>query len=538
MKLLASMVIAIVCVGLCTCLSSGQKGEDSMWTLIWSDEFKRDEIDRLKWTFDIGNGFWFHDEWVSGWGNEELEYYTDRGENAFIENGMLVIRAVKESYEGCSYTSARLKTEGLFGKLYGKFEFRARFPAGKGFWPAIWMEPEIHQYGSWAASGEIDIVEGRGSNPSEVSSAIHFGAEWPDNKHTGETYLFPEGESASDFHIYTLEWEPGELRFYVDGNNYATLNRWYTRRGTYPAPFNKKFYIKINLAVGGHFDGNPTEATVFPGLMHIDYVRVYELTGSEYRFPEKPPEKIPPEPRPDQARPALEDGNEIYNTTFTLDEPAGDMPMTRDNAGIPGTAYWFFLHLPEFGGEGTLSIEKIDNDNYARIDILEPGIQPYSVQLIQRVPLIKGHKYRASFRAKASGMRVIQFKINGDEDNSWVTYSKAESVHLTPELKGYEYTFVMEQKTDTEARYEFNVGLDSHSVWIGHIRLDDITDYGDYKMSPYGNRSIINVGRYFVQFIDLDPYPVYNQPVDPDSYTGYFLIDSALEEYPGSLIIQ
>jgi beta-glucanase (GH16 family) len=449
-----------------------------MWTLVWSDEFNRKTIDPEKWTYDIGNGFWFNNEWIGGWGNEELEYYTDRQENVSLDNGMLVIRALKETYRGeaggqmqiFNYTSARLKTAGLFSKLYGKFEFRVRLPEGKGFWPAIWMEPEVFQYGAWAASGEIDIVEGKGSTPGEISGAIHYGAEWPDNKQTGETYRFPEGESSTDFHIYTLEWEPGELRWYVDGNNYLTLNRWYTRRGTYPAPFNKKFYIKINLAVGGHFDGNPSEATVFPGLMYIDYVRVYELTGREYRFPEKPPDEIPPEPRPERARPALEDGNEIYNNTYTLDDPD-----VKDNAGIPGTAYWFFLHLPEFGGDGILSIEGIDSVNYARIDISKIGIQPYSVQLIQRVPLVKGHRYRASFYAKAGGTRVIQFKINGDEDNSWVTYSQVESVHLTPEIKNYEYTFIMEYKTDLEARYEFNVGLDDRTVWIGNVRLDDIT---------------------------------------------------------------
>jgi beta-glucanase (GH16 family) len=473
-----TLTILSLCMGLCCCLSPGQKGGDDMWTLVWSDEFEKAGIDPAKWTFDSGNGFWFNKEWISGWGNEELEYYTDRRENAFIENGMLVIRAIKELYAGFEYTSARLKTAGLFSKLYGKFEFRARFPRGKGFWPALWMEPEIQQYGTWAASGEIDIAEGRGSTTSEVSGAIHYGAEWPNNKQTGEKYIFPEGESSVDFHIYTMEWEPGELRFYVDGNNYLTLNRWYTRRGTYPAPFNKKFYIKINLAVGGHFDGNPDETTPFPGSMYIDYVRVYELTGREYRFPVKPPEEIPPEPRPEQARPAMADGNEIYNNTYTLDLPAAGvtgLPAAKDNAGIPGTAYWFFLHLPEFQGDGRLSLEKIKDVNYARIDILKPGIQPYSVQLIQRVPLVKGHKYRAAFRAKAAGNRVIQFKINGDEDNSWVTYSNVETVHLTSELKDYEYTFVMGYKTDLEARYEFNTGLDTQTVWIGNVRLDDTT---------------------------------------------------------------
>jgi hypothetical protein len=225
----------------------------------------------------------------------------------------------------------------------------------------------------------------------------------------------------------------------------------------------------LNLAVGGHFDGNPDESTFFPTDMEIDYVRVYELTGRPYRFPEKPPGEIPPEPRPVEARPPLEDGNEVYNNTFTLEDPG-----IADNAGIPGTAYWFFLHLPEFGGDGALSIETLKGIPFARVDVSKIGIQPYSIQLIQRVPLVKGHRYKASFTAKASAHRNIQVKINGDEDNSWVSYSNVESIELTDSLKEYEFTFVMAYKTDLEARYEFNVGLDYASVWIGNVRLEEV----------------------------------------------------------------
>jgi len=461
-----------------------------MWTLVWNDEFSGDTIDLTKWTFDKGNGFWFEDEWIEGWGNEELQDYTDRPNNAEIKDGLLTIRALKEPYrekevdiagnmeQRYYYTSARLKTDGLFSKCYGKFEFCARFPRGKGFWPAIWLMPDIDQYGSWAASGEIDIVEARGSDPSKVGGTIHFGDEWPNNKSAGETYSFPGGTSFTGFHVYVLEWEPGELRWYVDGSLYLTLNRWYTRRGTYPAPFNKKFHIIMNLAVGGTHDGSPDDTTPLPGIMQIDYVRVYELTGRPYRFPEKPPEQIPSEPRPEEARPLLEDGNEVYNNTYTLDEPYNvndQLEKVNAGAGIPGTANWFFLHLPEFSGDGTLSIEEVDGRNFARIDISEIGVQPYSIQLIQRVPLVRGHKYKASFTAKATGNREIQVKINGDEDNSWVTYSNAESINLGDSFKEYEFTFVMEYKTDIEARYEFNVGLDNQTVWIGNVRLEEVS---------------------------------------------------------------
>src|SRR5436190_1231782 len=142
------------------------------WNLIWSDEFDSNVIDTSRWKFDIGNG-------AGGWGNNELEYYTSRAQNASASNGVLHIVALKESFSGFNYTSAKLKSSGLFYKKYGRFEFRARFPEGKGYWPAIWMMPEDSLYGGWAASGEVDIFENRGSNIVNVLGTIHFGGMYP-----------------------------------------------------------------------------------------------------------------------------------------------------------------------------------------------------------------------------------------------------------------------------------------------------------------------------------------------------------------------
>jgi beta-glucanase (GH16 family) len=475
-KIIFSGFIFIILIS--GCVTMDKPKNDNVWELVWFDEFDGNQNNIKKWTFDIGNGFWAGDEWISGWGNGELQYYTDRPDNVFVSDGLLTIQGKKETItheaggkeKTFSYTSAKLKTLGLFGKIYGKFEFRARFPRGKGFWPALWMLPEKNQYGDWAASGEIDIFEGHGSDTTIASFAIHFGAEWPDNKFTGDTFRFPEGKSTTDFHTYTLEWEPGEIRWYIDDALILTQNRWFTKRGTYPAPFNKKFYIIMNLAIGGLFDGDPDESTPFPGIMQVDFVHVYELKGGAYPVHPKPSDEIPPEPRPAEVRPPLADGNEVYNNNFDQNDPTA-----RDNADLPGTAYWFFLHLPEFGGNGTLSIAKEGDRNVARIDISAIGNQPYSVQLIQRVPLVKGHTYRASFKAKASAKRVIQVKINGDEDNSWVVYSNVESIELTNEWKDYSFSFVMTYKTDIEARYEFNMGLDNKTVWIGDVRLVEVT---------------------------------------------------------------
>lgn len=281
-----------------------QSGEAKVaqWKLVWSDEFSGKDIDRSKWDFDLGNGFFNYEAniWISGWGNDELQYYTREPENVFVKDGMLHLRAVKESIHGCGYTSAKLKTRKrdgspLFDKKYGKFEFRAKLPTGKGIWPALWMLPQDEKYGGWPSSGEIDVMEARGQEPTKVLGTLHFGSRWPANAHVSKDYILPDDGTIGDFHVYALEWEPGEIRWYVDGKLYSTQSFWWSsghrdgKQGAsprndadlnpWPAPFDQPFYLIINLAVGGKFLGNPDRTTVFPAEMLIDYVRVYDKVG-------------------------------------------------------------------------------------------------------------------------------------------------------------------------------------------------------------------------------------------------------------------
>jgi beta-glucanase (GH16 family) len=274
----------------------------SAWKLVWSDEFDGKHIDKTKWDFDIGNGFYNYDahQWISGWGNNELQYYAREPDNAFVKDGMLRIRALKESYNGCGYTSARLKTRkrdgsALFSRKYGKFEFRAKLPTGKGVWPALWMLPQDDKYGPWASSGEIDVMEARGHEPNKVLGTIHFGSRWPMNAEASKEYVLPRGGIIAGFHVYAVEWEPGEIRWYVDGERYATQSFWWSSSKSdagkgvkpgaeadlnpWPAPFDQPFYLVMNVAVGGRFPGNPDRTTVFPAEMVVDYVRVYEKVG-------------------------------------------------------------------------------------------------------------------------------------------------------------------------------------------------------------------------------------------------------------------
>ena len=276
-----------------------RKGE---WTLVWNDEFEGNSVDRSKWDFDIGNGFfdYKHHVWIPGWGNEELQYYTAEPANVSVKDSTLTIRAVKESLHGCGYTSARLKTRQrdgtpLFSKLYGKFEFRAKVPWGKGLWPALWLLPQEDRYGGWAASGEIDVMEIVGEKPHEVLNSIHFGSTYPKRSLITHVHKLPGGSTVADWHVYTVEWEPGEIRWRVDGVLWATQTFWWSSSVTedgagvvarrkadinpWPAPFDQPFYIVMNVAVGGNFPGVPNPQTQFPAELVIDYVRVYDKVG-------------------------------------------------------------------------------------------------------------------------------------------------------------------------------------------------------------------------------------------------------------------
>ena len=292
----------LLCIGLLAGVLAGPASGKSPatrpmedWKLCWSDEFDGQEIDKTHWTFDQGNGFTVPgtQAYVAGWGNQELEYYTSRPENAWVKDGMLHIRAIAEAYHGCKYTSARLTSKGLFSKTYGRFEFRAKLPTGKGLWPAIWLLPADNAYGGWAASGEIDVMEARGQEVTKILGTLHYGSAWPGAASSGANYQLPDGQTISDFHVYALEWEPGVMRWYVDDKLYSTQRNWWScskldakkrglvnppaaDRNPWPAPFDKPFYIVINLAVGGNFPGNPDSQTAFPQEMLVDYVRVYD----------------------------------------------------------------------------------------------------------------------------------------------------------------------------------------------------------------------------------------------------------------------
>jgi len=244
------------------------------WQLVWSDEFNGTGVDTGNWTFEVGNG-------SGGWGNNERQYYTSRTNNASVSGGVLRIIARQENFGGFPYTSARMKSQGKFSKKYGRIEFRTKLPPGVGCWPANWMMPETSAYGGWAASGEIDVMESRGSDLTKVEGTIHYGGSWPNNVYSGTSYTLPGGGLTTNFHTYMIEWTTNSLKWFVDGVLYQTQTNWYSTGFPYPAPFDQPFYLIMNLAIGGNYLGNPSDAAInagtpFPVEMQVDYVRVYD----------------------------------------------------------------------------------------------------------------------------------------------------------------------------------------------------------------------------------------------------------------------
>ncbi len=241
------------------------------YTLAWNDEFELNSIDTNKWEHEVN---------ATGGGNNELQYYTAREENSFVKDGKLHLVALEDYYEGDEglrqFSSARIRTLNKGDWKYGRFEIRAKLPKGQGLWPAIWMLPTDGIYGNWAASGEIDIMELLGQDPTRVYGTLHHGGTYPDNVHIGENYVLPSSDFSSDFHVFRFEWEQNEMRWYVDDVHYATQNSWYTKGYDYPAPYDQRFHMILNVAVGGNWPGSPDETTTFPQEMVVDYVRVFK----------------------------------------------------------------------------------------------------------------------------------------------------------------------------------------------------------------------------------------------------------------------
>ncbi|MBC8872254.1 MAG: glycoside hydrolase family 16 protein [Planctomycetes bacterium] len=254
----------------------------SEWVMVWADEFDGDDLDFSKWEKEENN---------YGGGNNERQAYRTDPKYCFVKDGVLNLAVYRDPHTTCDgktqpYSSARIRTQKRGEWKYGRFEVRAKMPKGQGIWPAVWMLPTESKYGGWAAGGEIDIIESRGSAVHETTGAIHFGGAWPRNTYLSHRYTFPEQDAAEAFHLYTLEWNADEIKWYVDGKLCRTRSKdeWFSEaaRKDAHAPFDQPFHLIVNVAVDGRFfektdqraDLLPPDA--FPQILEVDYIRVYQ----------------------------------------------------------------------------------------------------------------------------------------------------------------------------------------------------------------------------------------------------------------------
>lgn len=405
------------------------------YQLLWHDEFNGTTLDENNWTKELRD---------PGWTNHELQEYTENDENIFVRDGHLVLKAVKTTDENGKdyYTSGKVNSQNKQDFLYGKVVTRAKVPEGKGLWPAIWMMPQVEEhYGQWPKCGEIDIMEVLGDQTELAYSTIHYGephAEQQGKKLlSGTTY-------AADFHDYSVEWEPGEMRFYIDDDEVLVANNWYSAvEGEdwkpYPAPFDQPFFVQMNLAVGGDWPGNPDENTDFDKAeFEIDYVRVYQK----------------PEYDTNVERPAIEmrepdeNGNYVNNHDFSVEEDLSD------------ETDWQFLLFN--GGKGEASIA----DNTVTITTEDCGTEDYSVQFLQAdMPMKQGNKYRITFDACASEARSMIVCVSAP-NAGWIRYFPDTKMDVSTDWETYTYEFDMTNNDDATARLEFNLGNQASTATI------------------------------------------------------------------------
>ncbi len=470
--------------------------------LKWKDDFDSVSLNSADWNVEL------HEP---GWVNAEWQEYVDSEENIYLKDGNLVIKPVRKQtgvdednnpiYE---YTSGRVNTQGKHDFTYGLFEARIKVPTGQGYLPAFWMMPtDENLYGQWPRCGEIDIMEVMGQDTTKVMGTLHYGN--PHAQTQGESVL-KSGDFSSEYHTYAVEWEPGKIKWYVDGVKYHEANDWFTTtegQGTvaYPAPFDQPFYMILNLAIGGSWVGYPDETTTYEDqAFTIDYVKAYQKDKTYYDNLEATVEK--PEKAP-VVEP--EDGKYVQNSDFS----AAD-----DLSGENGSNWKF---MTQQGGEGTAKIVKDEKlgGNAVKISTTKAGNEEYAVQFVQaNIPVKQGGKYQLSFDAYAATDRTMIVDVSAPDYN-YARYMNDTKVSLGTEKQSYSFEFTVNNHDDANARVEFNLGKTSpiSDVFITNVVIKKIGQEeidNSKKVMTDGNyvsngkfQEGTEVGKKFMQYWDV-----------------------------------
>ncbi|AOM81708.1 glycoside hydrolase family 16 protein [Salisediminibacterium beveridgei] len=493
------LVLALLAPAFSTTVTAEEEDTEPNWQMTWNDEFDGETLDEDKWRIDIGNGFYDGDEWIEGWGNNELQSYQE--DNVTVEDGSLILEAREETVSDdkgeYDYTSGKVLTDESFSQAYGRFEASMKLPEGQGYWPAFWMMPQDDVYGGWAASGEIDIMENRGSETDIVGAAIHYGDLWPDNTYTAEEYHFPEDKRTTDFNEYAIEWEPGEIRWYVNDELYSTKTEWHTEYGEYPAPFDQEFHMILNLAVGGWYGGEPDETTEFPGQVEVDYVRVYEDADAEHP---PPGDYIDP----DEGENGEEEGPEPVDPTKNWEEIGdnliedGTFDETTEFGDEEDSLVWNVFNMGDHDPNGGLAdFEVVDNELQATIE--QNGWAFYHIQLMQDVSV-------------TAGTYKLQFDMRSDVERPIYT-----------ELTGAGYRLMEIDVDEERTTYETYIDVSSpgdYSLLFGLGREEDDPDPDNPYDIHLDNVRLVEVGE--------DGEPTY--PADPNEFDHWVEVGDNLVE--------
>ena len=451
------LTCGIAAVGLSACgkksSSKVQTPEKEGYNILWADEFNDSKLDEKIWMREVR---------PAGWTNNELQRYVKDEKNGYVKNGKFVIKGIEDS-DG--YTSCKLRNTADAAFMYGRIEVSAKVPKGQGLWPAIWMMPlDENKYGQWPKCGEIDIMEVLGHETEKAYGTLHWGEPHAEKQGTvtldGTTF-------ADDFHEYAIEWEPGQIEWFIDGKSYLVVNDWFTavedkEEKPYPAPFNQDFCIQINLAIGGDWPGNPERGASYMknAEFEIDYVRVYQKP--EYDTNVTKPEK-------DFRKPDAT-GNYISDTNF-------------ENAFIQSDEEVGWKFYKTDGGKATT--EKLD-DGGIKVNVTSSGSKDYSVQLFHTfMPFEKGKTYKISFDYKADiAMKIHEVCIDAPNAN-WSRYW-ATDLNLDTEWKTFTDYFTMTKKDDNAARFEFNMGstVKTSSLYFRNVRVEEVETYSVTVNAP------------------------------------------------------
>ncbi len=475
------------------------------YQLVWSDEFDGTSLDLTKWTQIVGEG-----GAVSG--NAELQYYTARPQNTQVSGGTLKIIALQETYGGNAYTSARMQTKNQGDWLYGKMEARIKLPVGKGMWPAFWMLPTDNIYGIWPRSGEMDIMELIGRLPSDTYGTIHYGDDGVDHGF-GTHFTLSSGTFADAFHIFSMEWSPNEIKIFLDGSLYFTATP-----SNITAPnvwrFDKRFYILLNLAIGGPWALAPDATTTFPQIMEVDYVRVYQkmadmaITGATLTEPNTNSvtylvpslSGVTYQWSVSGAGNTIASGQNTNHITINWGNTSGSVSvLVQDGCSAAATInldvsvspnlwanygfeqnYVSWNPRPAYSSNvtfGTTTTDVAEGSKSACAQVLVAGTNPWDIQLSRtNLDLTAGTSYTLRFKAKSDVARPISASFITSTDYSTIG-SSYRYITLTTNWQQYSITFT---PTSNVTQAMFNADL---ARQVGTYCFDDFV-FGRTALLP------------------------------------------------------